>query len=466
MASTGSILSLDAIGKQDTFLSDKNNEDSVFNYKNEQHSNFAIIERSTQVDNPGVNPTWPFGVDVMVKLKPKEMGDLLANMYIKCELPVLPDKDSLRGTYTDQLGRAILESISFRVDTIEIEKIYGDWGVIRDELFLTEEEKDANKFMINAGQDYGLLPSARTRVRGDFEGSAVGPVSLYIPLNFFFSRRHATNDRNNTLMLDKYYKSYFPLCAIRNQEIQLEFKFNPIKYFAKTNQNINLSKFEIITEEIILSPQERYHFQSQRQEVIADVISRNPITEVQPNSKNVKMFLVPKIPVKAIFWFFRDKLYDQKNEYRIIRSQVYLQRFNFSAGSSADTNVTNQQYNPVMSDAKLHINGNQMFGFMQQGEDRTNIHTHNFFKFNRSMDYGLSTPNRNIYSYSFALKPNDSSPTGAIDFSTMDASRTFLDVSLMENLDPTRSFNMHLYYIGYQKLIFENGFMTLQYSSS
>ena len=49
---TGSIVSLNAIGKQDTYLIDKDPHKSFFKYDLKQHSNFIKFHRNTKVSKP------------------------------------------------------------------------------------------------------------------------------------------------------------------------------------------------------------------------------------------------------------------------------------------------------------------------------------------------------------------------------------------------------------------------------
>ena len=44
---TGAILSLNAIGKQDTYLLENKYTNSLFNYDNKQHSNFTKFHNAT-----------------------------------------------------------------------------------------------------------------------------------------------------------------------------------------------------------------------------------------------------------------------------------------------------------------------------------------------------------------------------------------------------------------------------------
>ena len=131
---TGAILSLNAIGKQDTYLLEDDPIHSLFKYEPKQHSNFTKFHKNFSVNKPGTSSsTWPFGDTVKITLNPRNMGDLLANMYVSMELPALTGDDSY---YADQVGRHILKSVTMRVDETVLEIFHDDWGIIYDELYL------------------------------------------------------------------------------------------------------------------------------------------------------------------------------------------------------------------------------------------------------------------------------------------------------------------------------------------
>jgi len=174
-AGTGSILSLDAIGKQDQILL---GDYSFFKYSQKRHTNFQVYQTTTTVNPVGKSLNWPFdGTTVTVTLYPKQMGDLLTHMYLQCSLPHLQDVGTPTNPgmfpdsqYCANVGRAIIKSIKFRVDQYEIETLYDDWMHMYDSLYLTQEQKDAT-----ADLTYGV--GNRTS----------GPIDLFIPLPFFFS---------------------------------------------------------------------------------------------------------------------------------------------------------------------------------------------------------------------------------------------------------------------------------------
>lgn len=447
-AGTGAVLSLSANGMQDTYLTDDKNKDSFFNYKNVRHSNFAKFSNFTRVTNPRTSPTWPFNNTVIVTLNPQTMGDLLCNMFLKCTLPQLSDRFTRpeQAKYCDQIGRALIEKIEFRVDENVLEVVENDWGIIHDELFFTSEEQTTNKALINGGQKKGELPDSIV---------ASGPIELYIPLKLFFARKHVLSDSDNALFLDNFYEPYFPVCAIYNQNIQLRITFKKQTFFTGTNDVISLPRFDIVTEEISVSANERVYLQNKKHSMTIETIIQNPTLNVPISSQEADMSLTAQVPIKAFFYFFRKEKFEQDGD-----SSQFLNRYNYS--SSDSTNINTQTGSPVMSDAIIVLDGVPLLGKMDTAE-RNNVHTDIFYKtmipFQSSMTCGL----KNIYMYSFSLKPKDPAPTGSLNFGLMKIGKNRIKPRFISNLNrgTNDDYVMHVYSQGYRNIEIENGKLRL-----
>ena len=428
---TGSVLSLSAIGKQECFLL---GTDQIFRKTTKRHTNFTRCQYSTTITaTPGVN-NWPFGQTVLVTLNPQQMGDLLTNMYLRCTLPVLQDVDEFHTVYGDQPGRGILQKATFRVDTQEIETIYTDWNIIRDEIYLTAEQKNAMKNLVNGGQNVGDLPTSSIKN---------GPIELYVPLNFFFA--------NNA-------ETYFPVCAILQQHIVVSLTFNPVQFFSNTHTVIDypgspytcgLGSFEIVCEQIIVTPEERISFQSDNKSMLIETARSQPQLQIKAGLSSIKNFLVPSIPVETFHWFLRRATFEQPKG-------DFLNRFNYSDTTSYS--VSDQSMNPIMSDAVFFINGASQLGFMED-TSRADAQSSYYFKYLETNSASLSSPTRNIYTYTFSLNPKDGPLTGALDFKTLTSDKTFINMSLMNTA--TDEYVMNMFYIGLVTLHFKGGFLTI-----
>jgi hypothetical protein len=460
MAGTGAVLSLHAIGKQDEYLSDLKGDpkNSFWNYKPVQHTNFSLYYRSLSAfpNTPG-DQSWPFGQTVNFTLDPKTSGDVLANAFLKFTLPGLTPP----AQYCDQVGQALIKEYSFRVGDTVIQTMPGDWGIIHDELYSELTEQYAHRFMFNAGQALGTLPSS---------GKAANPIPIYLPLNFFFSRYSTVlpgNWYNNASVspeseLDSSFKPYFMLCACTQQKITITVTFNPITYFSNAGA-VSLTKVQLVTEEASLSPEEVNFYRNNRQTYVYNTVAKQPRLRLDkgegvknstgsiPSGSTLEFrnFLVTSIPVKAMHWFFRDQRYEDSSS-----NVHFLNRFNFCTSPTA---TPSQEFtNQVMKYATIRLNGNESLTLLNGAPG-------DYYKYVQSDIHKFTTPKRNIYTYSFSLKPRDPNPTGSLNFSIMESSKTVLEGRL-KNEGTSNSYNMDMFYLGYIAIKYEHDFCSLVFS--
>jgi len=438
-AGTGSVLSLDAIGKQDKYLL---GDYSFFNYSARRHTNFQVYQTVTNVtsSNPETS-NWPFdGTTVTVTLYPKQMGDLLTHMYIKCRLPVMQDvgvpgnpgmfPDS---RYCDNVGRAIIKSVKFRVDKYEVETIYDDWMHMYDELYQTSEQKRAS---IDMTWGVGNRQS--------------GPLDLYIPLPFFFSTKT---------------DSFFPLCAIANQQITIEILFNTVQFFSNSRVNnlspqyfLGLNSFNLICEQLVVSDSERLAFQVPNYKLLAGISQKQPQVQTNNGDNNISVNLVMNIPVETIHWTMRQLLFEQPD---IPGSTNYfLNRYNYSSSNSSSLVV--QAVNPIMSDVAVFINNQSELGFfadtLNNDPGRATL-----YRFAQPLKTNLSAPSQNMYTYAFCLDGLNNNLSGAIDFSQISAQTTFLKITILSYVAAnavSNAFTVQTYYKSLKALTFSNGSMS------
>ena len=439
-------ISLKAIGKQDTHLLSDDPEESFFNYKNNRvHSNFRKYHRSRLVIKPGnALPGWPFNQIIKVEFNPRNMGDLLSNMYLSLTMPAISD-----GNYADQLGRHILKSITMYVDDIEVEKIYDDWGIIYDELYLEMSEKVANRFLVNRNLGFDDAPDNVSVARYSSD--------LVIPIHFFFSRKFASDEYSS----NKPNRPYFPVCSVYKQKIEFELEFHKQEFFTDTTDTLTLPQFNIITEEITVSREERNFLTNQQQTLITDLVRRHPVIVSDLNRDIVRNNLVPNIPVKCIHWFLRNTLFEDESDAigpygAVVHGQrLYQNRFNFS--SSLDFQGENTFFYPLMSEASFNINGNKLPNITKTD--------HSYYKYLIPFQKRLARPIRNVYTYSFSLNPINVDPSGNLDFSQIQSDKTNIEVKLDTTIIDitTETFSLNMYYTGYQTFVFSNGFMSLAY---
>ena len=439
-------ISLKAIGKQDTYLLSKDPDESFFNYTNDKrHSDFRKYHRSRNVVNPGNVPKWPFGQTVKVQFNPRNMGDLLSNMYLSITMPGITD-----GNYADMLGRHILKSVTMYVDDLEVEKIHDDWGIIYDEIYLEMSEKVANRFLVNRnlGYDDSTLAAYTDTARYD--------ADLVIPLQFFFSRKYSSDEYSS----NQPNRPFFPVCSIYKQKIEFELEFHKQTFFTDTTDNLELQSFNIITEEITVNPEERMYMMKQKQIFITDIVKKHPSIVSIENNKFIKNNLTPDIPVKCIHWFLRNTIFENediiKEDGETDDDKFYVHnRFNFS--SNVNFSETYTFYAPVMKNASFFINGNRLPNVTKTD--------HTYYKYLIPFQKRLSRPIRNIYTYSFSMNPVNVEPSGSLDFSYIQSDKTNIEIEIdTDKVDISgNTFTLNMYYTGYQTFAIDNGFISIAY---
>ena len=436
----GAQIALNAIGKQDTYLLENDPENSFFKYDPKRHSNFQKFHRSTKIDNPGTKDTWPFGETIKVTLNPRNMGDLLSNLYIAIDFPGLASNSYY---LSDQIGRHLIKSVAMRVDELEVEKFHDDWGIIYDELYLDASEKRTKRYLVNRFFAEGTSDLNNA-------GLVINESKLFIPIPLFFSRKYEGDEYES----NNPNRPYFPTCSIYKQKIEFEITFRPQSFFTNSTDPVSLANFRLITEEITVSNQERIYLTTKPQTLITDIVKKHPTVETELNTNEVKLQLVPDIPVKTLNWFLRHTDFEDENTYsggaNLVNNRFY-NRYNFSASDSVS--LSNAFFQPIMDSAKIYING----------QDLPNLPfvDHAYYKYVVPHNSRLSRPEKNIYTYTFSMNPINVEPSGSLDFGQLQSDRTVLEVKLKNGLSSSNTYSLHLYYVGYQTFKFDGGFMSL-----
>ena len=448
-AGTGAILSLDAIGLQDTYLinnSTSNNisniTDSFYQFKNIKHTHFTKYSASIQLNNDG-STNWPFNQVISFNLRPKEMGDIINNMYLKCTLPSLAGVPG-NPQYCNDVGIAMINQIQIALDDTILEIIKTDWNLIYSELYYTKEEKASFNVITNV--------------------DSINGGNLYIPLHFFFSRKHSSSFTGSQVSHENFYfKPGFLTCAAsKHRNLIVTITFNPITFFSSSSA-VTMSSMYLVTDEIVLEPTERQYIKNNMQKNLVGFTRNDSVYPVSQSPFVAN--LTPNTSVKILHWFIRNVAYENQSD-----PTYYNNRFNFSSQNYSlpfsSTNKLSQQEtnNPVISETVFYFNGVETTGLAQPVTVVDRRDGSYYFKFIQPLNHSLSIPSRNIYTYSFCLNPVDSQPSGSIDFSQMDSRSTFINCSLYSpNGIPVRtaSYNMYTFYTGYNTITYNNGLVSL-----
>ena len=445
---TAGLISLNAVGKQDEIISDLSDDisKSILNPGYIQSSYYTKYY-SVYDEYAKSSDNWPFGELVTFELNPKNMGDMLGNMYIKLSLPAIPN-----GIWTNHIGRAMFERIDFVVNNQTLETLDDYMMVARDELFTQERHLRTLNYMINGELDY---TSGETNLPATLDKNDTAK-NLYIPLPFFFSRIFERT-YNNT--------PFFPLCSIYNQIIYIKILFRPNAWFTNESTDIKLSKVSLVTEEYKLTSVERNYYMRKKFSLVIpihkkkekyEVSDLNLIKNGSEVNKNFVSIFKHKIntikPISYVYWFFRNSQFESLDSVN-----GFLNRYNF--GSNENTysplNIYTDEFDAqIVKNIEIKSDKYDVSFIKGERETATSAGTIYFRSVNNQIN-GVYTPNKNIYSFTFDIDPMTSKPDGSENNEDMNYTiyNSFFETDTIQS----NTYIFHMYYKVYELLTFEDG---------
>ena len=377
-----------ARGPQDEFFVDYKNNIHQTDYK--QYTDFSMDTIEYQFGSSpflGTKQT----LSIPIKSIP---GDLLTNIFLKFQLPS-------GYSYVSNVGRAILNTVSLYLDSIEIETFDDDWYIIRDDIFLDDDEKKSIKRIV------------------DTDGS------MYIPLEFYFSRR------NSKFRKEK--KQWFPMCAAYKNTMYINIDFQKSEYLTGV-EGVDISNVKIVLETITLTDIERSSLLSRPLSVKIQKVYKEPVNTM--TNGTVQMNITASFPVSLSVWFLRYSMYEtnylfykQRYDYGYIKNDIFIYK--------------NEEPFEYMN---IYIDGKEI---------TDNFSSTKFFTWLQPILSDLSSPSRSIYMYSFGISPTK----GTFDFQKTDSNSCIINMKIKKDFENelTSKYFIHMYHFGYTDLYFSNG---------
>ena len=257
---TGGLMQLVAIGSQDIYLIG-NPQITFFKTVYRRHTNFAI-ESIEQSINGSVNFGQKFSCIV------SRNADLIHKVYLQVELPALSNTNS---SWVDNIGHVLINEISIEIGGQIIDKQYGDWLQIWNELTQTAE-----------------LSACYDKMIGSSLGSSGG--MLYIPLQFWFCK-------NPGLAL--------PLISLQYHEVKFNIEFRKASDCYNGTASVpNISTASLYVDYIYLDTEERREFAKEQHEYLIEQLQ---FVEEEFSTNIVKKTLSFNHPCKELIWVLQTK---------------------------------------------------------------------------------------------------------------------------------------------------------------
>ena len=409
----GGLMQLVAYGAQDVYLTG-NPKVTFFQAVYKRHTNFAMenIEQT-------VNGTAASSGRVSVTVA--RNGDLIGDMY--CELQF---KASLSGCSHCWAAERAVKDVELSIGGQRIDKHYQKWWRLYAELYLAEGSK--------ANWDKMTSSQIADQTNG---------VQVFLPLIFFFNR-------NPGLAL--------PLIALQYHEVRLDFDL-------ASDYGTNFtSSFKVWGNYIYLDTEERRRFAQKGHEYLIEQVQHTGSDSITVGSQK-QIRLSYNHPVKELVWCTD---VDSSNLWNFTYGAPLALSSNL-VGLAAVSNVAvapNALGAPIaLADENTQFSEDtagplDTFKLVLNGQDRFKEQGGKYFNSVQPFNHHSGSPMPGIYSYSFALKPEEHQPTGTCNFSRIDNAQVAIKTKASSEKN-----TLHMFAVNYNVLRIQSGMGGLAFSN-
>lgn len=434
-------MQLVAYGAQDLYLTGKP-QITFFKTVFKQHTNFAIeaIEQT-------FNGTADFGKYVSCTIS--RNGDLISNVYLQLHMPALSASTMVTESidnlcWCNSIGNVIIKTAEVEIGGQQIDKHYGIWMDIYDELTSTTEKKAGYSQMVGKHAcELGLI------------NNAVYERIYYIPLLFWFCR---SPGMALPLIALQYHEVKIKILFRQFQECVVALQNNGRRYSTNITSFTNIPSFvdaTLYVDYIYLDTQERTLFAQQEHQYLIEQLQFTGSESITFGNSNQKLRLNFNHPVKELVWVL------QRDENATSYGTAYNDWFNYSAAGPGTPYPL--QSVDLMADAKILLNGHERFTVRPQ----------TYFRLVQPFQHHTRIPDKHIYVYSFALRPEEPQPSGTCNFSRIDTVYLNYDIvnwQLLQNITgsditSTNTGQINVFAVNYNILNIQSGMAGLAYAN-
>ena len=307
--------------------------------------------------------------------------------------------------WVGQVGHALIDEVSIEIGGQTIDKHYGDWLIIWNELTQTAEKQDGYDAMIGNTAALNTVTGAAGTLA----------TTLYIPLQFWFCR-------NPGLAL--------PLIALQYHEVKFNITFASFASLHHTDDTLSTPSLDasLYVDYIYLDTDERRQFAQVQHEYLIEQLQFTGAESVSSGTSSIKSKLALNHPCKELVWVIHEDDNDPAN-------------YGSDAASAVNGNT--------VVDAKLQLNG----------QDRFSTRSGDYFNLVQPYQHHTRIPADGIYVYSFALNPEQHQPSGTVNMSRID------NATLQLSTDVDDTAKLRVYAVNYNVLRIMAGMGGLAYSN-
>ena len=513
-------MQLVAYGAQDIYLTG-NPQITFFKIVYRRHTNFAM-ESIEQTFNGSVD----FGKKVTATVS--RNGDLMHRVYLQVTVPQVTTAANQSFRWLNWIGHVLLKNVEVEIGGQRIDKHYGDWLHIWNELTQTPGHQSGYANMVgNVPRLTQVISGAAASPVTDCDTTACMPETvLFVPLQFWFCR-------NPGLAL--------PLIALQYHEVKFNIEFRAASECYWDNGTVTkpaLAAGSLWVDYIYLDTDERRRFAQVSHEYLIEQLQFHGDESVNSSSNKIKLNF--NHPTKELVWVVQpDSNVDatatdavggqQWFNYTDRIDETYFSgtpqdplgggmggassmvgNFPFSlpltgstnngtpSGLESLVNIANAGdgtlgTNPGMTNANGGFDGAQFHDVLNggtagtgwaaalkvfdkgenpvvnakltlNGHDRFAERVGRYFNLVQPYQHHENVPATGINVYSFALKPEDHQPSGTCNFSRIDNATLNLTLSA-NSVKGRRSCKVRVYAVNYNVLRIMSGMGGLAYSN-
>ena len=407
----GGLMQLVAYGAQDVYLTG-NPKVTFFQAVYKRHTNFAM-ENIEQTVNGTAADSGRVSVTVA------RNGDLIADMYVE-----LTAKQAFDKTEDAWVAESAISTVELSIGGQRIDKHYQKWWRLYAELYMDEAKK----------LNYGKMTSA-----------TVDNEKVYLPLIFFFNR-------NPGLAL--------PLIALQYHEVRIDFDLSSV-------YGTNFDSFKVWGNYIYLDTEERRRFAQKGHEYLIEQVQHTGADSLAAAGSTKQIRLSYNHPVKELVWCATQAAGvtgDANQLWNFTDTPITV-----SSLMSADVD-SNVSIAPGAAGAPVLIGDVQFdeetsgplkdFKLVLNGQDRFKEQGGKYFNTVQPFVHHSASPMAGVYSYSFALKPEEHQPTGTCNFSRIDNAQVSISTKAGSNKT-----TLNMFATNYNVLRIQSGMGGLAFSN-
>jgi len=433
-------MQLVAYGAQDIYLTG-NPQITFFKVVYRRHTNFAVesIEQT-------FNGTADFNKRVTATVS--RNGDLIQQMYLEVTLPVVASAaGATSNVWTYGVGNALVSQAEIEIGGQLIDRQYGDWMNIWTELTIPAGKRDGYDNMV--GNVINNLSSTGPDDEQCGGVSSETITRLYIPLQFWFNR-------NPGLAL--------PLIALQYHEVKLNLNIRQFSDLINTDVSPTSTPTlgcKLYVDYVYLDTDERRRFAQVSHEYLIEQVQFTGTQTIPSGTTSQNVTLNFNHPVKELIWAHTTSAHATSG----LNASNGSRWFNYSGSNTESVESFKTGLLQLNGHDRFYVRYADYFRKVQNYERHTRVPRVGTDLIGLGSEYDAKSSLRQyIYSYSFALSPEEHQPSGTCNFSRID--NAVLQLTYNSTVETyLQALNLNIYAVNYNVLRIMSGMGGLAYSN-